>query len=350
MATVVTGASGFLGGVLIRELLARGTPVRAVDLRRGQGLDGLDIEWMQADVLDRSSLGAALHGADSVYHLAAVISVSGDPTGRVWETNVTGVRNTAEAALEAGVRRFVHCSSIHAYDIGATDDITEESPRSEDPQLPVYDRSKAAGERELHRVIASGLDAVICNPTAIIGPGDFTASRMNSVLIAMFRRRLPALIEGGFDWVDVRDVARSAMEAERVGVTGENYILAGHHLSVTELAGVVHEVTGIRVPSITLPMWFASLWSPIANIVGRRSNSPLWYTTESLNALRSDPHVTSNKARRELDHEPRTIHDTVSDLYEWTLDQSHTPDTAPLDLVTQPLHQVGRDEGSIDSG
>ncbi|MGD2044219.1 MAG: NAD-dependent epimerase/dehydratase family protein [Acidimicrobiia bacterium] len=319
--TVVTGASGFLGGVLIRELLSEGRPVRAVDLRRGPGLEDLDVEWVRADVLDPASLWAVMNGVDSVYHLAAVISVTGDPTGRVWDTNVRGVRNTAEAARDAGARRFVHCSSIHAFDLGAVDTVTEKSPRARDPRLPVYDRSKAAGEQALLEVISSGLDGVICNPTAIIGPGDYTDSRMNRVLEAMFDRRLPALIAGGFDWVDVRDVAASLMAAERVGTTGEDYLLGGHHLSVTELAAIVQEVTGVPVPRITVPMWFAGLWSPMANIVSRRSGSPLWYTTESLHALRHDPHVSSRKARVELGHTSRPVEDTISDLYAWTRTQ-----------------------------
>jgi dihydroflavonol-4-reductase len=129
MLTVVTGASGFLGAALVRALLAEERQVRAVDLRRGPGLAGLDVEWMPADVLDTSSLEAGFQGAGIVYHLAAVISVTGDPTGQVWAVNVDGPRNVAEAALHAGVHRLVHCSSVHAYDLEAGEhQVTETSP------------------------------------------------------------------------------------------------------------------------------------------------------------------------------------------------------------------------------
>jgi len=286
-------------------------------------LEGLDVEWVQADVLDPASLRPAMHGAESVYHLAAVISVAGDPTGRVWATNVTGVRNTAEAALVADVSRFVHCSSIHAYDIAAGHPIDEESARAEHGTMAVYDRSKTAGEREFRKVVSSGLDGVICNPTAVIGPGDLTGSRMNVVLEAMFDQRLPALLSGGFDWVDVRDVAGSLIDAEHLGRTGENYLLSGHHLTIAQLAAVVEKVTGVRVPRIVLPMWFARVWSPMANIAGRRSDNPLWYTTESLNALRSHPVVDATKARTELGHAPRPTEDTISDLFAWTKVRAH---------------------------
>ena len=114
---VVTGAGGHLGGNLIRALLAEGQKVRAIDLRWTRALHGLDLDWCPVDLREPASIRDALAGADVVYHLAAVISITGDPEGRVWSTNVGGVANLAEAALECGVRRVVHCSSVHAFDI-----------------------------------------------------------------------------------------------------------------------------------------------------------------------------------------------------------------------------------------
>ena len=326
MVTVVTGASGFLGAVLVRALLADGRQVRAVDIQRGPGLVGLDVEWMPVDVLDTSALQAAFRGAEIVYHLAAVISVTGDPTGRVWAINVGGVRNVAEAALGAGVRRLVHCSSVHAYDLEAGGpEITETSPRATVPGRPVYDRSKAAGEAAMLEVIDRGLDAVIVNPTGVIGPYDFAPSRMGLVFLAMFRRRLPALIDGGFDWVDVRDVVSALVTAEAQGRRGENYLLPGHHLSLPELAAVVENVTGVRKPTFTVPMWFARLWSPLADKVSRRTANPLWYTSESLHALRFHPPVSGAKAGVELGHRPRPVDETVRDIHDWFTEQGLLP-------------------------
>lgn len=318
MVTVVTGASGFVGGVLVRALIGQGRRVRAVDTQRGPALADLDVDWAEADMLDRSSLREVLQDADVVFHLAAVISVTGDPTGRVWAVNVGGVQNVAEAALAAGVRRFVHCSSVHAFNLRAdVDQITETGPRATDPLLPVYDRSKAAGEAALRRVIDAGLNAVIVNPTGIIGPMDFAPSRMGGVLLALFRRRLPAVVAGGFDWVDVRDVVTSMLAAEARGRTGENYLLPGHNLSLAALAEIAEEVAGRRRPSFTLPMWFARLWSPLANAVSRRTQSPLWYTSESMHALRFNPPVSGARADQELGHHSRPIRDTIADTYEW---------------------------------
>ncbi len=318
MVTVVTGASGFLGSVVVRDLLATGRQVRAVDLHRGPALDGLDVEWVQADVTDPSTLEPAFREATVVYHLAAMISVTGDPTGRVRAVNVDGVRNASRAALTAGVSRFVHCSSVHAFDLETTEEpINEQSARATNPALPAYDRSKAAGEAALRQVIEQGLDATIVNPTGIIGPFDFAPSRMGQVFLALAQRRLPAVIDAGFDWVDVRDVSAAALSAETRGRTGENYLLPGHHVSLTQIAAIAEEITGTPAPRWKFPMRLARVWGPIGDIAGRRTDSVLWYTSESLHALRFSPAVSGAKAATELGHHPRPFFDSVEDTYRW---------------------------------
>lgn len=320
MVTVVTGASGFLGGYVVRRLVAEGRRVRCVDQEKPSFLGDLDVDWARADVRDLASLATAFEGARAVFHLAAVISVAGDLSGRVWATNVQGVRHAAEAALAAGVERFVHCSSVHAYDLEAVARVDENSPRADNSGLPVYDRSKAAGEAELREVIANGLDAVIVNPTGVFGPGD-ARSRINGIFLAMFQRRLPALIDGGFDWVDVRDVAQSLVAAERMGRTGENYLLPGHQLSLLELGLIAERVSGVAKPAFILPMWFARVWSPLADWMGRHTENPLSYTSDSLHALRFHPSVCGDKARAELGHDPRPTSETIEDIYRWAIDE-----------------------------
>jgi dihydroflavonol-4-reductase len=312
VTVVVTGAAGFVGGVLVRELVARGRRVRAVDRAFPTALPP-EVERVEADVLDRESLRVAVDGADVVFHLAAVISVTGGLGGRVWSVNVDGVRNIAEVALESGVRRFVHCSSVHAFDLEARPSVDEDSPKARDEHRPIYDRSKAAGEEELHSVIRRGLDAVIVNPTGVIGPFDEGPSRMGQVLIALSRRRLPALLDGGFNWVDVRDVVSGLLAAEEKGRAGASYLLPGHYASIGDLATLVRRVTGTRPPRFTVPLWFARVWGPLANLVSRSTGSALWYTTESLHALRFCPQISGARARGELGYEPRPLTETVAD-------------------------------------
>lgn len=311
----VTGASGHVGGALLRALRDRGAAVRALDL---QAPPGLDVDWRQVDVLDAAALREHLRGADVVFHLAARISIAGDPDGHVWDVNVEGVRNAAEAALDTGVRRFVHCSSVHAFDSSRGGVISESSPRSERPSLPAYDVSKAAGERALHSVITRGLDAVIVNPTGIIGPYDYAPSRMGRMLCALSHGRMPMVVAGGFDWVDVRDVALGLIAASEHGRTGENYLLAGHHASLLDLAALMDRDRASQAPRFTVPSWLATPLSQAAlQVAPRPLRDRLIFTPEALHALQCDPHVDGTKARTELQFTPRPLVDTLRDTLAW---------------------------------
>jgi dihydroflavonol-4-reductase len=319
MKTHVTGASGHLGANLVRELLRCNEPARALVHRDTLGIDGLDVEIVRGDLGDLDSLRAAMAGVDIVYNLAGVISIDGDRHGRVRAVNVDGARNVAQAALECGVRRLVHCSSIHAFDPSDGEGTLDESwPRVADPSgHSAYDRSKASGEREVRRFIERGLDAVIVHPTGCIGPFDFQPSRMGRVLIDVQRRRLPSLIPGGFSWVDARDVAQGAIAAGRRGRCGESYLLAGHWLDVSELVTLAAQVAGVRPPAITTPMWLARLGAPFVTMVGRMLGREPLYTAEALRALREFRPVSHAKAARELDYEPRPLRETLVDYYGW---------------------------------
>lgn len=316
MRFVVTGASGHLGVNVVRALVAAGETVRAVDIRRSAALAELDAEFVRADVLDGEALKDAFAGRDLVLHLAAKISIAGDPDGSVRRVNVEGVRTVAEAALAAGIRRLVHCSSLHAYDVAAIrGPIRESGRRATAESLPAYDRSKAAGEDELRRVMDRGLDAVILNPSGMLGPIDPEPSRMGRVLLAMLKGRLPVTVRGSFDWVDVRDVAAALIAAATRGRTGENYLVGGHGASVAELGRLAAEVSGSRPPRLVVPLRPVRLAAGAAvRLTGTRRAGRLLLTPESLHALAADPVVDCSKAIAEIGYRPRPLAETVTDL------------------------------------
>ncbi len=317
MTVVVTGATGHIGANLVRSLLKAGQPVRALCHNPGhnRSLEGLEIERVAGDVLEPASLRAAFEGAEVVYHLAAKISIVGDPTGEVWATNVAGARNAAEAALHCGVRRYVHVSSCHAFDMNRKGEaISEEAPRP-GPGHPVYDRSKFAGEGQVRRVVEQGLDAVIVNPAGVLGPHDYGPSRMGQFFLKLIRQELPALVAGGFHWVDSRDLAQGLMAAAERGRSGANYLLVGQWLSVEDLAGMAAVVTGVSTPAFVSPMWAARLGAPFVAAIHKLSGAEPLYTAEGLHALRAHKVMSAAKAEADLGWSPRSIQETVEAVY-----------------------------------
>jgi dihydroflavonol-4-reductase len=216
------------------------------------------------------------------------------------------------------VRRLVHCSSIHAFvQDGPSATIVESMPRALGARHAAYDRSKARGEQAVRDVVAKGLDAVIVHPTAVVGPYDFKPSRMGRVLLDLYRRRLPSLIPGGFDWVDVRDVAAGLIQAERKGRANESYLLAGRYATVSELAHLAANITGVPAPSWCTPVWLAHAAAPFSTAFGRmRGREPL-FTSESLAALAMGTRIDCRKATEELGYSARDLRTTVHDTYAW---------------------------------
>ena len=284
---LITGISGFVGGNLARALLSQGDEVKGLIHRDRRAVEGLDIELVGGDLLDPQSLKRAFQGAEVVYHLAASISLTGN-SPQMEAINIIGTRNVVEACLICGVRRLVHCSSIHAFEQTPLNiPLDETRPLALAQHHPAYDRSKAAGELEVQNGLEKGLDAIIINPTGITGPLDFKPSYFGKAIIAMSLGNLPALVNGGFDWVDVRDVVSGMIRAEQVAPPGTNYLLSGHWRSVKEIGVLVAELTNSKSPRITVPLGLAYLGLPVINILSRINQKEALYTRFSLQTLKT---------------------------------------------------------------
>jgi dihydroflavonol-4-reductase len=318
MIAAITGATGHVGAALTRLLLSRGHQVRALVRKDARGLEGLDVEKIDGDVRSPESLTRAFRGADVVFHAAARISITRFDRGEVAETNIGGTRHVITACRETGVRRLVHFSSIEALDPLPLDaPLDEERPFAEGRAASPYAVSKAQAEGEVRRAMAEGLEAVILNPTAIIGPWDFKPSLLGSALLSIASGRLPMLVDGGFDWVDVRDVAEAALAAAERAPAGSRYIVGGRWASMAELAKHVCSVTGARLPRLTCPFWIARAGAPLSagfsRILGR---TPL-FTAYSLSVLRGNRTVSHDLAARDLDYRPRDLEESVADACAW---------------------------------
>ena len=317
---LVTGAAGHLGNVLIRELLAQNQQVRAMILpdEDVSSLEGLNVELVEADVLQPATLETAMQGVDLVYHLAGIISILPGSEAIMEKVNVQGTCNVVEAAMKTGVRRMVHTSSIHAFKRMPHGVIVDENtPIAADSPRGTYDCTKANGTLVVRQAVARGLDAVIVCPTGVIGPYDFRNSEMGQTILNFSRRGLKLLVDGAYDFVDVRDVALSMILAARYGRTGETYILSGQRILVREILQIVHELVGNRGSSIVLPIKLADLFARVMEPIYTLTKRVPRFTRYSLQTLRDNSVFSHEKARRELGYNPRGLRHSIADTLEW---------------------------------
>ena len=318
---LVTGAAGHIGNVLVRELLSEGRQVRAFILPGEDisSLDGLDIDFAEGNVLDPLSIDRAMEGIDIVYHLAGVISIMPGHNEWMRKVNVDGTKNVLQAAKKAGVTRLVYTSSIHALSRKWKGKIDESVPFDPDNPVGGYDRTKAAASLAVLDAVKDGLDAVIVCPTGVIGPNDYRGSEMGDLLMNWLRRKLHFLIEGAYDFVDVRDVARGHILACDRGQTGEVYILSGWQIKVLELKKLVQDALGQQIVSVTVPMWMAKMGAKIMPLYYLLTKKTPKFTDYSLETLQSNSNVSCGKAKRELGYNPRDLAVTIKDTVMWLI-------------------------------
>jgi dihydroflavonol-4-reductase len=318
LKVAVTGASGHVGSNLIRALIKQGHHVKALFYKDSRGFNGLEIETIKGDLMDKNSLHQLFDDCEIVFHLAAQISISGDKSGHVFNTNVKGTENVVNVCKDIGIKRLIHFSSIHALSQFPLNQVLDESRFMVKDSKLKYDYSKALSELVVLDAVKDGLDAVILNPTSIVGPYDFKPSLVGSAILRIFNRQLPALVPGGYDWVDVRDVADAAISAMNMGRSGERYIISGGWKSLLELGNIIKNQIHIEPPKVFLPTWIAYLGLPFLNVFAHLTKSSALYTKDSLYILGHNNKLISNaKACKELNYHPRPIETTLLDSYNW---------------------------------
>ncbi|MBN1200200.1 MAG: NAD-dependent epimerase/dehydratase family protein [Bacteroidales bacterium] len=325
MTIAVTGANGHVGSNLCRALKAQGHHVRALTHHHTTAIRDLDLECIQGDLLDPSSLPALLQGVDGCFHLAASISIQGDQSGMVWKINAEGTRNMVNCALEMQTPRFIHFSSIHALQQHPIDQgIDETRPLVENKGL-AYDKSKAEGERIVMHAVNQGLQAIILRPTAIIGPADPEPSLTGKAVLQLLNHQIPALIPGGYDWVDVRDVVDVAVKAISKGTIGESYLISGRWASLKELSGLISQISARKTPGVVMPMWLAHVGLPFISLYSRLAGVPPLYRKETLQIIaEGNRNISHEKAHRDFGYVPRPLEQTIGDLLDWFEERQNT--------------------------
>lgn len=299
---LVTGGTGFLGSYLLRALVLAGKPVRALYRQQIPELinDIKDrIEWVKGDVLDTGALEDAMQGIDQVYHCAAVISFQPDKRDQMLKVNIEGTANVVNLALDAGVKKLVHVSSVAA--IGRSlkvPEITEDIPWEESKNNSNYAISKHSSEIEVWRGIAEGLDAVIVNPSIILGSGFWQDG--SGMLLKNAWKEFPYYTEGVTGFVDVQDVVDVMIRLMDSKITGQRYILSAENWPYRQLFNTMANALGKKPPHIAAKPWMAELVWRLEKVKGLFTGKRPLLTKETARNAQLKVYYNSDKIKEAL--------------------------------------------------
>lgn len=318
---IVTGANGHLGNTIVRQLKKRGEEVRGLILPTETAENQPGVTYYKGDVRDPAGLEplfAGVKGRETiVIHTAGIVDISEKVSQAMYEVNVGGTRNMVELCKEHGVHRLVYVSSVHAIPEKNKLQVLEEVDHfSADQVVGGYAKTKAEATQIVLDAVREGLDAVVVHPSGILGPFDSSRNHLVQMVSDYICGRLPACVSGGYDFVDVRDVAAGCIAAAQKGKTGECYILSNRHYEVKEVLRMVKDVEGGRRLPV-LPMWMAKAAAPVMGLIAKRKKTRPLYTAYSLYTLHSNDRFSHDKATRELNYHPRDLYQTIRDTVLW---------------------------------
>ncbi|HXQ24852.1 MAG TPA: hopanoid-associated sugar epimerase [Candidatus Acidoferrales bacterium] len=327
MTTLVTGATGFLGSHVTRQLVSAGHSVRVLVRRSSnlQALEGFAVERVEGDLRDLASLHRAMKDVRRVFHVAADYRLwSADPQ-EIYETNVEGTRRLMDVAGQAGVERVVYTSTVATIAVPTHNGSlpNEETHAALDQMVGHYKRSKFQAELEAIKAAAAGLPIVIVNPTAPVGPGDWKPTPTGRIIVDFLNGKMPAYVDTGLNLAAVEDVAAGHLLAAEKGRIGERYILGARNMTLKQILEALAVITSRRAPRVRLPhaVALAAGYADefFSRIAGREPRIPV----EGVKMSRHRMFVASDKAEKELGYKPGAVESALERAVRWYGDHGY---------------------------
>jgi dihydroflavonol-4-reductase len=317
---VITGATGHVGNVLVKKLLSLNRNVRVLIENNTDDsvLNNLRVEKSTGNLLDPVSLFKAFKGAEIVYHLAGKISLIPRENDIVQKINYNGTINVIEACKKCNVKKLIYMSSVHALKEppeGIT--IDERYPFDPDNNRGQYDKSKAMASVKVLQSVTKDFKALVVCPSGVIGPYDSLISFMGKTIIDFINGKIKFLIDGAYDFVDVRDVADGTVLAADKGEAGEKYILSGQRITVIEIMEILSGLSKFKIPKFKIPKWIANGASILATVYYELFKIKPVFTKYSFNTLQRNSMFSHIKASKELGYNPRLIKESILDSVIW---------------------------------
>ena len=302
MTTLVTGAAGFLGSHVARQLMARGDDVRVL-LRASstnRAIADLSLEYVTGDLREPASLDRAMKGVKRVFHMAADYRLWARRSREIYDSNVGGTKNLLAAAKRAGVEQLVYTSTVATIAVDRPKLPNEFTDAKLDEMVGHYKRSKWMAEREVLNAAKSGLPVIVAMPTTPVGPWDWKPTPTGKIILDFLNGKMPGYVETGLNFVGVEECAAGHLLLAEKGKVGERYLLGGENLTLKAMLDMLAKITGLRAPSLKIPhglaLGVAYANTVFSRLLGREPGIPI----EGVKIARHMMFVDCSRAQREL--------------------------------------------------
>src|SRR5215813_10907468 len=323
--TLVTGAAGFLGSHLTRQLIARGADVRVL-LRpssSNRAIADLPLEYITGDLRDAASLDRAMLGVQRVFHVAADYRLWSKRSQDIYDSNVGGTKNLLEAARRVGVEQFIYTSTVATIAVDRPQHPSEFTDAKLDEMVGHYKRSKWLAEKQVLDAAKQGFPAIVAMPTTPVGPWDWKPTPTGKIILDFLNGKMPGYVETGLNFVGVEECAAGHLLVSDKGKIGERYLLGGENLTLKELLDMMAKITGLRAPSMKIPHGLA-LTAAYANTVfsrllGREPGIPV----EGVKIAKHTMFVNATRAQKELGFQPGPVAAALERAVRWYVDNGY---------------------------
>lgn len=325
MTTLVTGASGFLGSHIARELVSRGENVRVLMRPSSTNLavGDLSLEYVTGDLRDPASLERAVAGVQYVFHVAADYRLWARKSRDIYDSNVGGTKNLLAAAKSAAVEKFIYTSTVATIAVDRPELPTESTEARLDEMVGHYKRSKWMAEQEVVNAAKAGFPAVIAMPTTPVGPGDWKPTPTGKIVLDFLNGKMPGYVETGLNFVGVEDCAAGHLLVAEKGKIGERYLLGSENLTLKQLLDALSKITSLPAPKLKIPhgvaLGVAYLNTVFSRLLGREPQIPV----EGVKIARHMMFVNCEKSQRALDFRPAPVAAALERAVRWYADNGY---------------------------
>ncbi len=319
MTTLVTGAAGFLGSHVTRQLVARGESVRVLmrPSSNNRAISDLPLEYVTGDLRDAASLERAMKDVKRVFHVAADYRLWAKNPQEIYDSNVGGTKNLLAAAKAAGVEQLVYTSTVATIAVDRPELPNEATDAKLEEMIGHYKRSKWMAEQEVLQAARGGLPAIVAMPTTPVGPWDWKPTPTGKIILDFLNGKMPGYVETGLNFVGVEECAAGHLLVSERGKIGERYLLGAENLTLKGLLDALAGITGLRAPAMKIPhgvaLGVAYVESAFSRLMGREPGIPV----EGVRIAQHKMFVDSSRAQRELGFQPGPVAAALERAVRW---------------------------------